>query len=74
MGKLRPSWEFADFDCFLEYTIPDVQTIKNVMSDPAWQEVNKDQEEWVDTSKALVSLGYHTPYLLETGEVVNMPK
>lgn len=74
MGKLRPSWEFADFDCFLEYTIPDVQTIKNVMSDPAWQEVIKDQEEWVDTSKALVSLGYHTPYLLETGEVVNMPK
>ena len=74
MGKLRPSWEFADFDCFLEYTITDVQTIKNVMSDPAWQEVIKDQEEWVDTSKALVSLGYHTPYLLETGEVVNMPK
>lgn len=74
MGKLRPSWEFADFDCFLEYTIPDVQTIKNVMSDPAWQEVIKDQEEWVDTSKALVSLRYHTPYLLETGEVVNMPK
>lgn len=74
MGKLRPSWEFADFDCFLEYTIPDVQTIKNLMSDPAWQEVIKDQEEWVDTSKALVSLGYHTPYLLETGEVVNMPK
>ena len=74
MGKLRPSWEFADFDCFLEYTIPVVQTIKNVMTDPAWQEVIKDQEERVDTSKALVSLGYHTPYLLETGEVVNMPK
>ncbi|RYP56993.1 hypothetical protein DL770_010785 [Monosporascus sp. CRB-9-2] len=34
VGKLRPSWDFADFDCFIEYTIPDVEAIKNVMSDP----------------------------------------
>ncbi|RYP30211.1 hypothetical protein DL767_006358 [Monosporascus sp. MG133] len=73
-GKLRSSWDFADFDCFIEYTIPDVQAIKNVMSDPDWQAATKDQGDWVDTTKALVSLGYSTPYLLETGEVVNMPK
>ncbi|TVY16905.1 hypothetical protein LARI1_G007191 [Lachnellula arida] len=66
--------DFADFDCFLEYTIPDVQVVKNVMSDPDWQEAIKDQDDWVDMTKALVSLGHSTPYLLETGEVVNMPK
>ncbi|RYO89448.1 hypothetical protein DL766_003338 [Monosporascus sp. MC13-8B] len=74
MGKFRPSWDFADFDCVLEYTIPDLQAINKVLSDPDWQAAVKDRDDWVDTSKALVSLGYHTPYLLETGEVVNMPK
>jgi hypothetical protein len=44
------------------------------MSDPDWLEAIKDQDDWVDTSKALVSLGYSTPFLLETGEVLNMPK
>ncbi|TVY90021.1 hypothetical protein LAWI1_G003315, partial [Lachnellula willkommii] len=72
--KASTSWDFADFDCFLEYTIPDVQVVKNVMSDPDWQEAIKDQDDWVDMTKALVSLGHSTPYLLETGEVVNMPK
>ncbi|KAI1662332.1 hypothetical protein F4813DRAFT_396971 [Daldinia decipiens] len=74
VGKFRPTWDFADFDCFIEYTIPDVQTIKNVTSDPEWPVAVKDQDDWVDSTKALVSLGYSTPYLLETGEVVNMPK
>jgi hypothetical protein len=74
LEKIRPTWDVADFDCFIEYTIPNVQTIKNVMSDPEWLDAIKDQDEWVDTSRALVSLGYSTPYLLETGEVVNMQK
>ncbi|KAK7962475.1 uncharacterized protein PG986_003300 [Apiospora aurea] len=34
---------------------------------------DKDQDQWVDVPKALVSLGHHVPYLVE-GEVVNMPK
>lgn len=74
MSKVRPSWDFADYDCFLEYTIPNMQSIQKVMADPGWAVALQDQEEWVDTSKALVSVGYHTPYLLETGEVVNIPK
>lgn len=51
-----------------------MQVIRNVMSDPDWLAAIKDQDDWVDTSKALVSLGYSTPFLLETGEVLNMPK
>lgn len=74
IGEFRPTWDFADYDCFIEYTIPDVQTVKNVMTDPEWQVAVKDQEYWVDVERALVSLGHCTPYLLRTGEVVNMAK
>ncbi|KAM7218636.1 hypothetical protein V8F06_005955 [Rhypophila decipiens] len=74
MGKFRPDWDFADFDCFLEYTLPSVETIKNVLSDPDWVVAVQDQDEWVDMGRALVSLGYSTPYLLKTGEIVNLKK
>jgi len=73
LEKYQPTWEMADFDCFIEYTVPDVQVIRSIMGDPEWLEVIKDQEEWVDTSRALVSLGYATTYLSE-GKVVNMAK
>ncbi|KAF2236190.1 hypothetical protein EV356DRAFT_531126 [Viridothelium virens] len=72
--EIQPTWDFADFDCFIEYTIPDVQVIKNVTSDPDWATATKDQDDWVDMTKILNSLGYSTPHLLETGEVVNMPE
>ncbi|RWA13467.1 hypothetical protein EKO27_g1634 [Xylaria grammica] len=74
MEKFRPTWDFADFDCFIEYTINDLQVIKNVISDPDWPKAIENQDDWVDTTKALLSVGYSTPYLLKTGEVVNMPK
>ncbi|KAJ5177398.1 Dimeric alpha-beta barrel [Penicillium coprophilum] len=73
IGQVRPSWEFADFDCFIEYTLPDVDTIKKVMSDPDWQVAVKDQGDWVQVPKALVSVGYSTPYVIN-GEPVNLPK
>jgi hypothetical protein len=74
LGKMRPTWEFADFDCVIEYTLPGVEAIQKVMADPDWPAAIKDQDDWVDTERALVSLGYNTPYLLETGEIVNMAK
>jgi hypothetical protein len=49
-----------------------VQTILNVMADPGWAASIKDQDDWLDTDRALISLGYETPYLLANGEVVNM--
>jgi len=66
IGHLWPSWDFAEFDCFIEYTISDVHVIKNFMSDRDWLVAIKDQDDWVDTTKALVSLGYSTTYQLET--------
>jgi hypothetical protein len=71
--EFRPTWEFADYDCIIEYTFRDMEIVKKAMSDPDWVEgVLKGQEEWVDVQKALVSVGYCTPYLLSNGDVVNM--
>ncbi|KAJ5805381.1 Dimeric alpha-beta barrel [Penicillium pulvis] len=60
----RPTWDFAQFDCFIEYTLPNVETIMKVMTDPDWQVAVKDQDKWVDVPKALVSVGYSTGNLL----------
>ncbi|KAJ5832848.1 Dimeric alpha-beta barrel [Penicillium riverlandense] len=70
VGKARPGWDFADFDCFIEYKLPNVEVIKNLMSDPDFAASLKDQDDWVDVPKALVSLGYSTTYL-QDGKPVN---
>lgn len=70
VGETRPSWDVADFDCFIEYTLPNAAVIKNIMSDPDWAAALKDQDDWVDVPKALVSLGYSTTYLRD-GKPVN---
>lgn len=74
MSKKRTGWDYADFDCFIEYTLPSVEAIQAVTADPDWPAALKNEEEWVDTSRALASLGQITPYLLKTGEVVNLAK
>ncbi|KAF7531960.1 hypothetical protein G7054_g8412 [Neopestalotiopsis clavispora] len=74
MSKKRTGWEYAEFDCFIEYTIPGVEAIEAITADPDWPKALADEEKWVDTSRALASLGQITPYLLRTGEVVNMTK
>ncbi|KAF2648586.1 hypothetical protein K491DRAFT_612508 [Lophiostoma macrostomum CBS 122681] len=71
MAVARPTWQVADYDCIIEYTGPSAQTIQQIMIDPEWIEVCQDQEDWVDTSRALVSLGYHTQYLSK-GKVMNL--
>jgi hypothetical protein len=44
-----------------------------LMADPDWPAAIKNQDDWVDMSRALVSVGYETPYLVD-GEIVNLPK
>jgi hypothetical protein len=70
MAVVRPTWQVADFDCFIEYTLPSAQSIEDIMGDPEWIEAVGDQEEWVDVEKALVCLGFHTEYVFE-GRVVD---
>jgi hypothetical protein len=54
--------------------MPNPQAMADMLADPEWHASIKDQEKWVDTSRALVSAGYAVPYLLESGEVLNMAK
>ena len=48
-------------------------TIKDIMSDPEWLIAVKKQDDWIQVSKALVSVGYSTPYVVN-GKPVNLPK
>ncbi len=71
MAVARPTWDVADYDCIIEYTVPNEKTIETAMFDPEWIEACSDQEDWVDTPKALLSLGYHTQYFSE-GKAINL--
>ncbi|PVH94897.1 hypothetical protein DM02DRAFT_660625 [Periconia macrospinosa] len=73
MAVVNPTWEVADYDCIIEYTLPSIQTIGNIMQDPQWIEAVADQKDWVQIPKALLSLGYHTQYVSE-GKVLNLPQ
>ncbi|KAI0505339.1 hypothetical protein F5B22DRAFT_528753 [Xylaria bambusicola] len=73
-GGHREKWQYADFDCFIEYVFTDVKNIEGMLADPDWAKSVEHEPDWVDTSKALMSIGYITPYLMENGDVVNVPK
>jgi hypothetical protein len=73
LGPFRPTWGYADFDCFIEYLLPDLDCVMKLMADPDWPAAIKNQDDWLDMSRALVSVGYETPYLVD-GEIVNLPK
>ena len=73
MAAARPTWEIGNYDCFIEYTLPSVETIYAVMGDPDWAESVADQDQWVDMDKALLTLGTVTKYL-DGGEVVEQKK
>jgi len=78
IGSFRPTWDFAECDCFIEYILPSAEIIKDIMSDPDWQVAIKDQDQWVDVPRALVSIGYSTTYFqqgksLIHGEIIESP-
>lgn len=73
MAIVQPTWEVADYDCIIEYSLPNPQIIESVQTDPEWLDAVADQEDWVDTSKSLLTLGCHTQYLSE-GKVLDPPQ
>ncbi|KAJ8121485.1 hypothetical protein ONZ43_g2076 [Nemania bipapillata] len=73
MGGHRAAWDVADFDCFIEYTLEKVENIAEILSDPDWAKSIEHQDDWVDSSKALMSVGYITSYLQQSGAAVNVP-
>ncbi|KAI1316784.1 hypothetical protein F5Y16DRAFT_414702 [Xylariaceae sp. FL0255] len=73
-GGHREKWQYADFDCFIEYTFTGPENIATMLADPDWAKSIETEDQWVDKSRALMSIGFITPYLKENGEVVNVPK
>ncbi|KAI0206743.1 hypothetical protein F4808DRAFT_454660 [Astrocystis sublimbata] len=57
MGGHRAAWDYADFDCFIEYAFKDREAIGQLLTDPDFNKSIEHQEDWVDTSRALMSIG-----------------
>lgn len=74
LAKIRPGWEMGGFDALLEYWLRDLNDLKGLLADPEWAaKAVKDEDKWCDLSKSTLHIGFDTPYLLETGEAVNLP-
>jgi len=69
---VRPGWKVSDCDIVLEYWVYDLESIKNLSSDPEWLgTVLKDQDDWLDNSRSAIHIGYDTTYL-ENGATMNV--
>ncbi|KAI0147373.1 hypothetical protein GGR57DRAFT_505838 [Xylariaceae sp. FL1272] len=62
----------ADRDCFIEYTLTSVEQFMPPLEHPEWIKSPEGQENWNDSSRSMIS-GEVTPYLLESGDMVNVP-
>ncbi|KAI1414070.1 hypothetical protein F5Y13DRAFT_159665 [Hypoxylon sp. FL1857] len=71
LKEFRPSWDVSQADLVLEYWVPDLKFVENLVADPEWNEkAVKNQEEWIDVNRSTVHIGYETVYL-ENG-IVNV--
>lgn len=53
----------------------DLNSLKALVMDPDWAaKAVKDEDKWCDLSRSTIHVGFDTPYLLESGEIVNLPK
>ncbi|GFF75231.1 hypothetical protein IFM53868_01529 [Aspergillus udagawae] len=70
--QVPPGWKVNDCDLLLEYWVYDLEDIKDLASDPEWiQTALGDGNDWLDTSKSTICVGYDTTYV-EYGAVVNV--
>ncbi|KAK6949358.1 hypothetical protein Daesc_009433 [Daldinia eschscholtzii] len=71
LDKVRPEWEVSGADLTIEYYLPDIYLIQNLLADPEWEsKAAKDQANFVDLSKSTIHIGYETIYL-ENGNILN---
>ena len=52
--------------------MPDLATVGKMTADPEWAVATKDEGEWVDDKKGLVSVGYVAQHLLPSGEILEI--
>ncbi|KAI1387157.1 uncharacterized protein F4822DRAFT_405627 [Hypoxylon trugodes] len=64
LGQIRPTWEISKADLVLEYWMPSLDCLKNLVTDPEWNEMAADGEaNWIDMSRSTIHVGYETAHL-----------
>ncbi|KAL9622768.1 MAG: hypothetical protein Q9160_002886 [Pyrenula sp. 1 TL-2023] len=72
VDKVRPGWIVSTCDLVLEYWVPDLGCVTALVMDPDWDgKACKNQEDWLDMSRATMHVGYDTMYL-RGGEIVDL--
>lgn len=52
-----------DCDLVLECWVYDLESLKNLASDPEWiQTALEDENDWLATSRSTIRIGYYTTY------------
>ncbi|KAI1800061.1 hypothetical protein F4811DRAFT_54721 [Daldinia bambusicola] len=67
----RPGYKVDNYDVVLNYYAPSLDNIVSLLADPeCGARATEPEEAWIDTSRALLKIGYETVYL-DDGEIVN---
>ncbi|KAI0837653.1 hypothetical protein F5Y06DRAFT_71002 [Hypoxylon sp. FL0890] len=57
LKKAISSWENSQADLVLEYWLPEMEYLRNLVADPDWTEKTvKGQEDWIDMSRSTVRI------------------
>lgn len=60
----------ADFDVTTTYWVTDPDQLRNMLSDPEWDEQVQDVEEgWIDQDRASIQVGWETTYV-DDGKII----
>ncbi|KAE8373964.1 hypothetical protein BDV26DRAFT_296444 [Aspergillus bertholletiae] len=72
VDRMRPGWKVNDCDLVLEYWAYDLESMKNLTSDPEWiQTALEDENDWLDTSRSTIRMSYDTTFV-ESGSLMNV--
>ncbi|KAI0101743.1 hypothetical protein GGR51DRAFT_529207 [Nemania sp. FL0031] len=70
-GGSSEGWNMAPYDAATIYWVTDPQKVRNMLSDPDWNnKVIAFEKDWIDQSRADVQLGFQTTFI-EGGKIVN---
>ncbi|KAI0434042.1 hypothetical protein F5Y09DRAFT_20152 [Xylaria sp. FL1042] len=66
----KQGWKMADFDVTTTYWVTDPDHLRNMLSDPEWDEQVQDVEEgWIDQDRASIQVGWETTYV-DDGKII----
>jgi hypothetical protein len=72
LHQVHPTWNVSKADIVIEYWMPDLNCLLQLVSDPDWNgKAVKGQENWIDVHRGTVHLAHDTTYI-ENGEIVTL--